>query len=296
LSIRIGTSPDSWGVWFADDPLQIEWPRYLDEVSEAGYRWTELGAFGYLPTDPVTLRRELEQRNLGVPASHCFGLFHELERRSEIEEAARQMGGLLAEVGAKYIVLIDDLYRDPRTGEDLEPAELDDRGWAEMADTVNHVGRLMLEEFGLGAVLHPHADSHVETPDQVDRFLGMTDPRFVNLCLDLGHYEYRGGDSRQAIRDHADRIRYLHLKSVDPAVRDEVARLNPPLITAVAMGIFCEPPAGTPDYVQVKKLLDDVGFDGWATVEQDMYPCDFSKPLPIARRTLAYLNSVGLAD
>jgi inosose dehydratase len=296
VSIRIGTSPDSWGVWFADDPLQIPWRRYLDEVADAGYRWTELGAYGYLPTDPPTLRRELEGRGLGVPASHTFGAFHESAKLLDIESGARLMGGLLAEVGARYIVLIDDLYRDPRSGEVLESAALDDEHWHQMAEAANHIGRLVLEEFGLAGVLHPHADTHVETPEQVSRFLAMTDPRYVNLCLDLGHYEYRGGDSLQAIRDHAKRIRYFHFKSVDAAVRDEVARLDPPLISAVAMGIFCEPPAGTTDYEAIKKLLDEVAFDGWATVEQDMYPCDFSEPLPIATRTLAYLRSVGMDD
>ena len=45
--LQLGTCPDSWGVWFADDPLQTPWDRFLDEVAEVGYEWLELGPYGY---------------------------------------------------------------------------------------------------------------------------------------------------------------------------------------------------------------------------------------------------------
>ena len=57
MNIYLGSAPDSWGVWFPSDPRQIPWERFLDEIAEAGYEWTELGPFGYLPTDLPTLRR-----------------------------------------------------------------------------------------------------------------------------------------------------------------------------------------------------------------------------------------------
>ena len=57
--LRIGTAPDSWGVWFPDDPKQVPWDRFLDEVVKAGYTWIELGPYGYLPTDPHLLEDEL---------------------------------------------------------------------------------------------------------------------------------------------------------------------------------------------------------------------------------------------
>ena len=34
--IRVGSAPDSWGVWFPDDPEQVPWQQFLDEVSCAG--------------------------------------------------------------------------------------------------------------------------------------------------------------------------------------------------------------------------------------------------------------------
>ena len=69
-NVVIGTAPDSWGVWFADDPHQTPAERFLDEVVQAGYEWIEIGSFGYLPTDPAQLRDALaSRRNLKVPAA-----------------------------------------------------------------------------------------------------------------------------------------------------------------------------------------------------------------------------------
>ncbi|MFC6602220.1 hypothetical protein ACFQDF_12755 [Ectobacillus funiculus] len=69
MSIRIGTAPDSWGIWFPNDPKQIPWQQCLDEMKEAGYKTLELGPWGYLPTDPVQLKEELSKRGLELVAT-----------------------------------------------------------------------------------------------------------------------------------------------------------------------------------------------------------------------------------
>jgi len=42
-TILVGSAPDSWGVWFPDDPGQTPYTRFLDEVAGSGYQWIELG-------------------------------------------------------------------------------------------------------------------------------------------------------------------------------------------------------------------------------------------------------------
>lgn len=59
MKVRVGSCPVSWGVWFPSDDKQIPWQRFLDELVEAGFEATELGPYGYLPTDIPTLKREL---------------------------------------------------------------------------------------------------------------------------------------------------------------------------------------------------------------------------------------------
>ena len=59
--------------------------------------------------------------------------------------------------------------------------------------------------------------------------------------------------------------------------------------------MFVEPSLGAVDFAALRDVIADSGYDGFAIVEQDMYPADFDRPLPIARRTYEYLSGLGLA-
>lgn len=294
MNVRIGSAPDSWGVWFPSDPRQIPWDRYLDEVAEAGYEWTELGPYGYLPMDPAALRSELDRRGLKLTAA--FTMVH-LEDPDAWPELERQMlggGELAAALGARFMVLIDDTYSNLFTGEPTRPSRLDDGGWKRLIDATHRAADLAATRLGLRLVYHPHAETHVEYEDQIEAFLDQTDPSRVSLCLDTGHHAYRGGDPVAFFRRHAARIPYLHLKSVDPAKQERVERERIPFALAVADDMFCEPDRGAVDFLAFRDALQEAGYDGLATVEQDMYPAPFDKPLPIAHRTRAYLRSIAL--
>jgi inosose dehydratase len=294
MTIRIGSAPDSWGVWFPSDPKQIPWERFLNEIAAAGYEWTELGPYGYLPTDPTLLRGELDRRGLKVTAA--FTMVH-LEDPAVGPELERQMlggGELAAALGGRFMVLIDDTYSDLFTGQPTRPSRLDDEGWKRLIDTTHRAADLAASRLGLQLVYHPHAETHVEYEDQIEAFLEQTDPSRVALCFDTGHHAYRGGDPVAFFRRHHDRIRYLHLKSVDRQKQEWVERERIPFAIAVANDMFCEPDRGAVDFLAFRDALREAGYDGWATVEQDMYPAPFDKPLPIAQRTRAYLRSIGL--
>ena len=141
---------------------------------------------------------------------------------------------------------------------------------------------------------HPHADSHVMTQPQVERFLSDTDPQYVSLCLDIGHLAYGRADSVQIITGFPSRIGYVHIKQMDPAILAKAEAEDLAFGQAVAMGASCEPPSGVPDIPPVLAALEQVGAELFTVVEQDMYPCDFGKPKPIAARTFRYLNASGL--
>jgi inosose dehydratase len=294
MNIRIGSAPDSWGVWFPNDPRQTPWQRYLDEVVEAGYEWTELGPYGYLPTDLPTLRAELARRGLKVAAS-C--VMHNLWEPSEWPEVERQtlgVGEALGALGGRFLVLIDDTYSNLFTGEVTAPERLDESAWKRLIDTTHRVADIARDQFGLTLVYHPHAETHVEYEDQIEAFLEQTDPARVSLCFDTGHHAYRGGDAVGFMRRHHQRIPYLHLKSVDRDVQKRVETENLLFATAVQEGVFCEPSHGAVDFLAFRDVLQSIGYGGWATVEQDMYPAPFDQPLPIARRTRAYLREIGI--
>jgi inosose dehydratase len=293
MNIKIGSAPDNWGVWFPSDPKQTPWQRYLDELVEAGYEWTELGPYGYLPTDLPTLRAELDRRRLKVAGTVAMS---HLEDPACWPDLERQLGAgeLLAALNARFLVLIDDVYSDLFTGRATRPSRLDGDAWKRLIETTNRVGRLARERFGLQVVFHPHAETHVEYEDQIEALLEQTDPKLVALCLDTGHHAYRGGDPVAFFRRHHARIPYLHLKSVDRQKQQWVEREHIPFAIAVANDMFCEPSVGVVDFAAFRDALRDVDYDGWAIVEQDMYPAPFDKPLPIAKRTREYLRSIGL--
>jgi inosose dehydratase len=128
----------------------------------------------------------------------------------------------------------------------------------------------------------------------VDRLLAGTDPQFVSLCLDTGHLAYGGGDAAELIAEHPDRIGYLHIKQMDPAIVARAKKDDLAFGQAVAMGASCEPPAGIPDIPSVVAALQARGTDTFVIVEQDMYPVAFEVPAPIAQRTRDYLMSCGI--
>ena len=294
MTIRVGTAPDSWGVWFPDDPRQMPYTRFLDEVAAAGYKWLELGPYGYLPTDPEKLRDELGSRGLGLSAGTVFEGLHRENSWHEVWSQADAVAKLTAALGGTHLVVIPDLWRDPITGAAMESRALTEDQWRAKTGGMDRLGRAIYESHGVRTAYHPHADSHVDTERHVYRFLDNTDGQFVNLCLDTGHISYCGGDSINVINKYPDRIGYLHLKQIDPAVRAKVEAEDLPFGEAVKMGAMIEPPLGEPEMPSLLRAIERLGADVFAIVEQDMYPCPLDTPLPIARRTRRYLGSCGV--
>lgn len=294
-TILVGSAPDSWGVWFPDDPNQTPYTRFLDEVAEAGYRWIELGPYGYLPTDPAQLADELAARDLKLSAGTVFEHLHRGEDSwqavwKQVEDVAK----LTAAVGGKHVVVIPEMWRDPATGAVVEDRDLTADQWRRKTRGMDDLGRAMFEQYGIRAQYHPHADSHVDTEANVYRFLDGTDAALVNLCLDTGHISYCGGDNLAIIQRAAARIGYLHLKQVDPTVLAEVMANDLPFGEAVKLGAMVEPPQGIPEMPPLLAAVEKLGIDVFAIVEQDMYPCEVTEPLPIANRTRSYFGSCGL--
>ena len=294
MDVKIGSAPDSWGVWFADDPKQTPPGRFLDEIAAAGYEWTELGPYGYLPSDINVLNAELNQRNLKVAGTFVMVHLEDPEANPELERQLAGAGEMVAGTNGKYIILIDDTYSDLWTGELHVSKELDDDAWKRLVDKIQQVSQETQERFGLQTVFHPHAETHVEYEHQIERLIEETDPSLVSFCLDTGHHAYRGGDPIRFMKKHHQRIPYLHLKSVDREKQAKVEEKGITFAPAVGDGVFCEPSAGAVDFEAFRDVLKEIDFSGFAIVEQDMYPCDLDKPLPVAKRTRQYLRDIGI--
>ena len=111
--LHLGTAPDSWGIWFPDDPKQPHWSTFLDEVAECGFRTIELGPFGYLPTHPEQLEDELGKRGLSLTGGTVGTATH---RGAEAYEQGRRdafaVCELLAAMDVHHLVVLPEMYTD----------------------------------------------------------------------------------------------------------------------------------------------------------------------------------------
>ena len=298
--MRIANAPVSWGALeFDTDLAPVGFGQVLDEIKESGYDGTELGDWGFMPTDPLELRGELAARELTliggfVPVPLAAPELFEGGQRKALETAR-----LLVEAAGPQavIVLSDDNGRDPvRTlsaGRGTPEMGLSDAGWVSFAAGAERIARAVLFDTGLRTVFHHHSAGFVETPQEVERLMELTDPSLLGLCLDTGHYQFASGDPVEIIRHYEDRIWHIHFKDCHLGIAQDSRRHGWDYFESVHEGVFCELGRGEVDFPSVVGLLDAAGYNGWIVVEQDVLP-GMGSPLESAIRNREYLRSLGL--
>jgi inosose dehydratase len=297
MTIHIANAPVSWGIYeFEGAEQKFTYAQVLDQIVETGYTGLELGPWGFLPTDSDVLRTELEQRNLKLLSSFVPVKLVDRDAHAAGEAHALQVGKLLADLGAPYIVLADDNGSVPelvaqagqRSGSMLTAQE-----WDVFAEGVNRIARRIHDDLGLKVVFHHHCAGYVETPEETRQLLDRADQDLVGLCLDTGHWHYAGGDAVQCIRDFGERVRYLHLKDCSAEIAARCRREKLDYFQATAAGVFCELGDGEVDFPTVIAEMEKLGYDGWAIVEQDVLTDDLAAPRQSAARNREYLRSIG---
>jgi len=277
MRIRVANAPVSWGIMEVEGwSPPLPYATFLDELEASGYQGTELGPYGYLPSEPEALRGELDRRSLALTSAF-------VPLRLKVPgvdlDPARRVARLLQALGARYLVLADALWpereavagRVEKTGPRLTEAD-----WAVVAANIGAVVE-MAAGFELRCVFHHHAGGYVETPAEVGRLLESTR---VGLCLDTGHYVYGGGDPVEAVATFGARVEYLHFKDVDPARLGTARRCRLDFLGGVRAGVFCELGSGCVRFPELMEGLRGIGYDGWAVVEQDVDAARPGAPSP----------------
>jgi inosose dehydratase len=301
-ALRIGNAPCSWGTLEFDETQgsQIEFGRMLDELVETGYAGTELGDWGFMPTDPAVLRNELRRRDLAM-----LGAFVQvaLKDRSAHEigvARAIRTARLLAAVATDpkpYLVLADDNATDPvrtrNAGRITPEMGLGLEGWKTFAEGATKVAEAVASETGLKTVFHHHCGGYVETPQEMAHFLDLTDPKLIGLVFDTGHYAFGAGDCDvvAALRRFRDRVWYLHLKDCHSGIASLARSEGWDYFEALRQGVFCELGTGGVDFPAVLRWMKENGYTGFALVEQDVLP-GMGAPKDSALRNRQYLSSI----
>ncbi len=296
---KVANAPCSWGVIENIEGDRAGYARVLDDMQRAGYAGTELGDWGFMPTDPGQLRREMASRHLALLASWVSVCLQDAARHHESAEAAVRTAKLLAAAGGRdaLIVLGNDPYTDiGRTGHAgriTRDLEMTDAQWRTFVRGATHVATRVGDETGLRTVFHHHVGTWIETPDETRRLLEMTDPGLLGLCFDTGHWKFAGGDPVRAVEQYAERIWHVHFKDHNPRVAEQSRKEQWDGPTSIGHGVFCELGTGDIDFASVVRALGERAYAGWIVVEQDVLP-GMGTPMESARRNREFLRRIGL--
>ena len=310
-TIQVGNAPCSWGTLEFEGLVgeTADYTQMLDELVATGYTGTELGDWGFMPTEPEALSAEMAGRDLTMLGAFVGVAFRDNETHPAGLEMALKTARLLAAVADRrdqsqrpFLVLADENERDPirskNAGRISPEMGLSRADWATFAQGVNQIAQAVKDETGLRTVFHHHCAGFVETPDEVARLLDLTDPEKVGLVFDTGHYLYGSGQNDpQAVQDglarFAERIWYVHFKDCSPAVAAQARGEGWDYLTAVGQGVFCELGRGAVDFPTVLAWLQQRSYQGFILVEQDVLP-GMGSPKQSAQHNRDYLRSIGL--
>lgn len=300
--IKIANAPCSWGALEFDleaKSEEIGFEQVLDEIKQTGYIGTELGDWGYMPTDPSILREELQSRGLALLGAFVPIALADRTKHEAGIDAALRVASLMSEAGYKnaFVVLADDngsvQGRTQNAGRITADMGLSESEWQVYAQGAERVAKEVREKFGLRTVFHHHCAGYIETPSEIEKLMSLTDPELLGLCFDMGHYAFGGGDPVEGLKKHMHRIWHVHFKDFDPAVAQDSKHVQGDYFDAIKKGVFCELGKGVVDFKNVVKFLKDNNYDDWIVVEQDILP-GMGNPKECALANRNFIKSLGL--
>ena len=294
MTFEIANSPCSWGVNYADSPDNPDPKKVFREIAEAGYKFSELGPYGYLQPDTQKILDFTENLNLKIIGSFIFDNLHIESEHHRIKKTISKSCALLEKINSKVFVIIDHITKErmETSGNQTLSVSLNNNDHKKMVNFINEIANMCFEEFGILPVLHPHAGSHIEYEYEIDRILNDVKSDHLALCLDTGHLHYCKVDPYKAIIKYSSKIKHMHFKDINQKILNSVYEEKIDFDTAVKMGVFCPLGSGIIDFKKVYKNLDEISYSGYATIEQDIDPNEGLDPLQYVKKSLVYLNNL----
>lgn len=298
--IKIANAPCSWGALeFELEGKSLGYRQVLTEMVETGYAGTELGDWGFMPSNPGELKKELDGKNLQLLGAFVPVALAKKEAHDAGVELALKTAGLMFDAGYKnaFIVLADENgsveIRTKNAGRVTPEMGLNESQWETFAAGAEKVALAVKEQYGMRTVFHHHCGGYVETPEEVAKLMEQTNPEVLGLCLDMGHYAFGGGDPVAALKKYYNRIWHVHFKDFDPKVGQAAKENSYDYFKSVEEGVFCELGKGSVDFNSIVKILNEKSYDGWIVVEQDVLP-GMGSPKKCAAHNRQYIKSLGL--
>ena len=300
--IKIANAPCSWGALEFDldeKSEEIGFEQVLDEIKETGYIGTELGDWGFMPTNPQNLRDEIKKRNLELLGAFVPVDLKNINQHKSGISAALKVSKLMYQAGFDnaLIVLADDNGKDSQrtqnAGRILPEMELNNQQWNDFASGAEQIAKAVKESFGLKTVFHHHCAGFIETPSEIDRLMELTNPNLLGLCLDTGHCAFGGGNPEKVLEKYAHRLWHVHFKDFDPNAALDSKDSNGDYFDAIKKGVFCELGKGNVNFLAIVNLLNEIGYNKWIVVEQDVLP-GMGHPKKCAQSNRDFIKTLGL--
>lgn len=298
--IKIANAPCSWGVLEFDlSGKAAGYEQVLNEIHETGYQGTELGDWGFMPSTPSELKKELDKRSLSMVGAFVPVFLKDRSKHKAGADLAVKTAALMADAGYPdaFIVLADEngsvKERTQNAGRVTPEMGLNIEEWKIFASGADYVAGEVKSKTGLRTVFHHHCAGYVETPQEIDQLLSLTDPSLVGLVLDMGHYVFGGGDPLSALKNHSKRIWHIHFKDCHPVIAAKSRREGWDYFKSVGQGVFCELGKGSVNFRAIVDELIRQKYSGWIVVEQDVLP-GMGNPKVCAQRNREFIKSLGL--
>lgn len=274
MTPAIAGAPVSFGVFemTPEGSDTVAPQQMLRILGEAGFDGVDLGPVGYFGDDGAVVQR-LRAAGLGLAGGWVqLPMVDDDAFEAALPALHRVLATFAAAAQAVDRAPLPTLADNgsarrraaPGRGAQVDP--LDDAAWARLAANAQRAAEIV-RAAGLEPTFHHHAGTYVESPAEIDRFLGSTD---VGLTLDVGHLAIAGGDLVAAVHRWGARVNHLHLKDVDRAVLRRVVDAGGGMSEVWMSGAFTALGEGDLDLAGALDAMMDRGFDGWIVVEQDV--------------------------
>lgn len=289
-NVKLGIAPIAW----TNDDLpdlgkENTFEQCVSEMALAGFTGSEVG--NKYPKDPEVLKAALSLRGVEI-CNAWFSTFLISKPYEETEKGFEEHVAFLAKMGAKVVGVSEQSYSTQGI-QDQPVFEgkyiMNDEEWDKLCDGLNRLGKLSLEKYGVALTFHHHMGTVVQSAAEVERMMQGTDPAYVSLLFDTGHFAYCDEDPLEMVKKYADRIKHVHLKDIRPEVVAKVKAERMSFLDGVRAGAFTIPGDGCIDYDPIFKVLEESGYEGYMVVEAEQDPAK-ANPLEYAVRARKFIK------
>ena len=289
--VRLGIAPIAWtNDDMPDLGKENTFEQCVSEMALAGFTGSEV--VGKYPTDIAVLKKALDLRNISI-CNQWFSSFLISKPYEETEKEFIKATDFLKEMGAKVIGVSEQSYSIQ--GKMEQPVwegkyVMNEEEWKLLADGLNKLGKIAKDK-GMTLTFHHHMGTVVQTEEEIDKFMELTDPELVFLLFDSGHLSFAGINPENVLKKYVNRVKHVHLKDIRKEMVEKSRAERWSFLKGVREGVFTVPGDGNVDFAPIFSILEEAGYEGWVVVEAEQDPAK-ANPLEYAIKARKYIRKV----